>query len=294
MSRSERAAWSFVAPALIAIALFFALPVIGALLLSFTDFDIYALADSRNMRIVGLENYARLLQNPLFWGAMGNTLWFVVFGTPLTIVVSLGAALLLNARVVKLRPIWRVALFAPYVTTLVATAVVWRYLLHTRYGLINAGLGEIGVSPVDWLGDPNWALPAILLFVIWKTFGYNMLIFLAVLQTVPEELHDAARVDGAGPWQRFRHVTLPAIAPAVVLVSIVSMASFFQLFAEPYVMTQGGPSQRTVTILYFMYEEGFKWWNLGSASAVAFVLFLCIFAVALLQLVVSRQFGRRA
>lgn len=294
MSRSERAAWSFVAPALIAIALFFALPVIGALLLSFTDFDIYALADSRNMRIVGLENYARLLQNPLFWGAMGNTLWFVAFGTPLTIVVSLGAALLLNARVVKLRPIWRVALFAPYVTTLVATAVVWRYLLHTRYGLINAGLGEIGVSPVDWLGDPNWALPAILLFVIWKTFGYNMLIFLAVLQTVPEELHDAARVDGAGPWQRFRHVTLPAIAPAVVLVSIVSMASFFQLFAEPYVMTQGGPSQRTVTILYFMYEEGFKWWNLGSASAVAFVLFLCIFAVALLQLVVSRQFGGRA
>jgi multiple sugar transport system permease protein len=118
-----------------------------------------------------------------------------------------------------------------------------------------------------------------------------MLIFLAVLQTVPDELHDAARVDGATGWQRFRHVTLPAIGPAVILVSIVSMAGFFQLFAEPYVMTQGGPSQRTVTILYFMYEEGFKWWNLGSASAVAFVLFLCIFAVAMLQVLVGRRLG---
>jgi len=288
VTRMERAAWSFVAPALIAIALFLALPVLGALLLSFTDFDIYALADSRNLRITGVENYTRLFESPLFWSTMRNTLWFVVIGTPLTILVSLAAALLLNSRVVKLRPIWRVALFAPYVTTLVATAVVWRYLLHTRYGAINAGLGEFGIPPIDWLGDPNWALPAILIFVIWKTFGYNMLIFLAVLQTVPDELHDAARVDGANGWQRFWHVTLPAIGPAVVLVSIVSMAGFFQLFAEPYVMTQGGPAQRTVTVLYFMYEEGFKWWNLGSASAVAFVLFLCIFAIALLQLRVSR------
>lgn len=292
MSRTERAAWSFVAPALIAIGLFFAIPVFAALLLSFTDFDIYALADQRNMRIVGVDNYTRLFENPLFWGAMSNTLWFVVFGTPLSIIVSLSAAMLLNARVVRLRPFWRVALFAPYVTTMVATAVVWRYLLHTRYGLINAGLGEFGIPQIDWLGDPAWALPAILLFVVWKTFGYNMLIFLAVLQTVPDELHDAARVDGANAWQRFRHVTLPAIGPALILVSIVSMAGFFQLFAEPYVMTQGGPSQRTVTILYFMYEEGFKWWNLGSASAVAFVLFLCIFAVAMLQLLVSRRLGR--
>lgn len=289
MSRTERAAWAFVGPAMIAIAAFFLLPMIGALALSFTDFDIYALADTANLRFIGFENYQRLFENPLFWRAMGTTLWFVLFGTPLTIVVSLAAALLLNARTLQWRPIWRVALFAPYVTTLVATAVVWRYLLHTRYGMINYALGALGLPRIDWLGDPHWALPAILLFVIWKTFGYNMLIFLAVLQTVPEDLHDAARIDGAGAWMRFRHVTLPAIAPAVVLVSIVSMAGFFQLFAEPYVMTLGGPEQSTVTVLYFMYEEGFKWWNLGSASAVAFILFLCIFAVALLQLWATRR-----
>jgi multiple sugar transport system permease protein len=292
VARVERAAWGFVAPALIAVGLFFVIPVVGALLLSLTDFDIYALADTANLRFVGLENYVRLLQNPLFWGAMGNTLWFVLIGTPVSIAASLGAALLLNSRVVRLKPIWRVVLFAPYVTTLVATAVVWRYLLHTRYGMINFGLEGVGLPAVDWLGRPEWALPAILLFVVWKTFGYNMLIFLAVLQTVPDELYDAARVDGAEAWTRFRHVTLPAIAPTLVLVSIISMSGFFQLFAEPYVMTQGGPAQSTVTVLYFMYEEGFKWWNLGSASAVAFVLFLCIVAVALLQLWAARRFGR--
>ena len=126
---------------------------------------------------------------------------------------------------------------------------------------------------------------------MWKLFGYSMLIFLAVLQTVPEELYEAARIDGAGPVKQFRHVTLPAIAPTVLLVSIISVATFFQLFAEPYVMTQGGPAQSTVTVLYFMYEEGFKWWNLGSASAVAFILFLCIFAITLVQLWVSRRLG---
>ncbi len=289
MSRGERAGWAFVAPSLIAISLFFVLPVFAALLLSLTDFDIYALADSDNLRFVGLENYARLLKNPLFWRALGNNVWFVVFGVPLSIGASLGAALILNARTLRWRAIWRVALFAPYVTTVVATAVVWRYLLHTRYGMINYGLESIGLPAVDWLGSPASALPAILLFVVWKTFGYNMLIFLAVLQTVPEDLHEAAKIDGAGPFTRFRHVTLPAIAPTLLLVSIISMAGFFQLFAEPYVMTQGGPAQSTVTMLYFMYEEGFKWWNLGSASAVAFVLFLCIFAVTLIQLFVSQR-----
>lgn len=287
----ERAAWGFVAPALIAIAVFFAIPVVSALLLSLTDFDIYALADLGNLRFVGIENYQRLLSNPLFWGAMKNTVWFAVLGVPLSIVASLAAAVILNDRMVKWRPVWRVMFFAPYVTTLVATAVLWNYLLHTRYGVINWAITSIGLPAVDWLGQPATSVPAILMFVVWKTFGYNMLIFLAVLQTVPEDLYEAARIDGAGAWRRFRHVTLPAIAPTLLLVSIISVAGFFQLFAEPYVMTQGGPAQSTVTVLYFMYEEGFKWWNLGSASAVAFILFLCILAVTLVQLAVAKRMG---
>jgi multiple sugar transport system permease protein len=287
-----RAPWLFVSPALLAIGLFFVVPAIASLFLSFTDFDIYALANLDNLRFVGFDNYARLIGNPLFWRAMGNTVWFVVLGVPLVVALSLAAALLVNARTLKWKPVWRVALFAPYVTTLVATAVVWRYLLHTRYGLVNYALGWFGIDPIDWLGSPTASLPAILIFVAWKTFGYNMIIFMAALQTVPHELHEAARIDGAGPWARFRHVTLPAIAPVVLLVSILSVAGFFQLFAEPYVMTQGGPAQSTVTVLYFMYEEGFKWWNLGSGAAVAFILFVMIFAVTLAQLAVAKRAER--
>ncbi len=285
----ERTAWSFVAPALIAIGLFFALPTVAALFLSLTDFDIYAVADLRNLRFVGLGNYANLFARPLFWQALGTTMWFVVFGVPATVIASLAAALLLNAKTLRWKPLWRLALFAPFVTTLVATAVVWRYLLHTRYGLINYALGSIGIAPVDWLGSPHAAIPAILIFVVWKTFGYNMIIFLTALQTTSADLYEAARIDGAGWWTQFRHVTLPAIGPTLLLVSILSIAGFFQIFAEPYVMTLGGPAQSTVTVLYFMFEEGFKWWNLGTASAVAVILFVLILIVTVIQLRLTRE-----
>jgi len=286
-----RAGWAMSSPALAAITLFFVFPAIASLFLSFTDFDIYALANLDNLRFVGFQNYTRLFDNPLFWRAMTNTLLFVVLGVPLIVALSLFAAMLVNSRWLAWRPVWRVALFAPYVTTLVATAVVWRYLLHTRYGLVNYLLSLVGIGPIDWLGSPNASLPAILIFVGWKTFGYNMIIFLAALQTVPRELDEAARIDGAGWWTRLRHVTLPAIAPTVLLVSVLTVAGMFQLFAEPYVMTQGGPAQSTVTVLYFMYEEGFKWWNLGSGAAVAFLLFLCILAVTLVQLRLAKRGG---
>jgi multiple sugar transport system permease protein len=286
-----RAGWAMASPALAAIALFFAVPAIASLFLSFTDFDIYALANLDNLRFVGFQNYARLVENPLFWKAMTNTLLFVVLGVPFIVALSLFAAMLVNSRWLAWRPVWRVALFAPYVTTLVATAVVWRYLLHTRYGVVNYLLSFFGIPPIDWLGSPDASLPAILIFVGWKTFGYNMIIFLAALQTVPRELDEAARIDGAGWWTRLRHVTLPAIAPTILLVSVLTVAGMFQLFAEPYVMTQGGPAQSTVTVLYFMYEEGFKWWNLGSGAAVAFLLFLCILAVTLVQLRLARRGG---
>lgn len=283
--------WMFVAPALAVIASFFAVPVLAALVLSFTDFDIYALADLGNVRFVGLGNYLRLLQTALFWRALGNTLFFVTIGAPTSLALSLGSALLLNARLARLRATFRTALFAPVVTTLVAVAVIWTYLLHTRYGLINYGLGLLGLPAVNWLGDPRWSMPALALFSIWKNFGYNMVIFLAALQSIPADLYEAARIDGASNVQQFRHVTLPSLAPTLLLVSILSIAGYMQLFAEPYVMTQGGPAQSTVSVLYFMYEEGFKYWNLGSASAVAFVLFFLMFLVTRLQQAVARRWS---
>ena len=283
------AAWWFVAPALLVIGVFFVLPVLAALAISFTDFDLYALADLANLRFAGVRNYVRLLETPLFWQAVGNTVYFVVVGVPLSIAASLGAALLLSSPLARLQSFFRTALFTPVVTTLVAVAVIWRYLLSTRYGMINFVLGHFGLGPIDWLGDPHWAMPAIILFAVWKSFGYNMVILLAGLQSIPRDLYEAARVDGASALQRFLHVTVPTLAPILAIVSILTVAGYFQLFAEPYVMTQGGPLQSTVSVLYFMYEEGFKWWNLGSASAVAFLLFLFIFAITALQLRVARR-----
>lgn len=277
--KPSTAGWIFAAPALSVIAVFFGVPVLAALALSLTDFDIYSLAHIENLRFVAFDNYLNLLRNPLFWSALGNTMYFVVVGVPLSIAVSLSAALLLHAKSAWLKPFFRTAYFAPVVTTVVAVAVIWRYLFHTRYGLVNWALSWFGIDQIDWLGNPHWAMPSIILFAVWKNFGYNMIIFLAGLQSIPEDLYEAARIDGASPWAQFRFVTLPMLGPVLLMVSILTLSGYFQLFAEPYVITQGGPLQSTVSVLYLMYEEGFKWWNLGNASAVAFLLFVLIAAV---------------
>ncbi|MBB3226671.1 multiple sugar transport system permease protein [Luteibacter sp. Sphag1AF] len=286
---TTRAAWLFLTPALIVLGMFFLLPVLAALLLSLTDYDLYALADIRNLRFIGLENYWTLLHRPLFWSALGHTVYFVVVGVPLSLAASLGAAMLLNSPLARFKPFFRTALFAPVVTTVVAVAVIWRYLFNTKYGLVNAALDSIGIAPIDWLGDPHWSMPTIILFAVWKNFGYNMIIFMAGLQAIPADLYEAARIDGASALRQFQHITLPMLKPTMVMVSILTVSGYFQLFAEPYVMTEGGPLQSTTSVLYLMYEEGFKWWNLGSASAVAFLLFIIMFAVTAVMLRLSRR-----
>ncbi|MCC6136402.1 MAG: sugar ABC transporter permease [Candidatus Contendobacter sp.] len=281
--------WAFLAPALLLIAVFFFLPVIAALLLSFTDFDIYALGDLDRLRFVGFDNYLQLLQSPLFWTALGNTAYFVIVGGPLSVTVSLGAALLVNSHLNRYPGLFRTALFLPVVTTLVAVAVVWRYLYHPRYGLLNYGLSWFGVEPIDWLGDPQWAMPAIILMAVWKNFGFNMIVFIAGLQTIPTTLYEAARIDGAGAWRQFRHITLPLLGPTFLFVALMTLIGYFQVFAEPYVMTQGGPANSTLSVVLLMYEEGFRWWNMGYASAAAFVLFALILAATALQLKLRRR-----
>jgi multiple sugar transport system permease protein len=287
----RRAAWLLTVPALLVIGLFFFVPVLAAFVLSLTDFDLYALADLHNLRFVGLGNYLDVLRAPLFWKSLVNTFYFVGVGVPLSIAASLGAALLLDSRLARWKGVFRTALFAPVVTTVVAVAVIWRYLLHTRYGLINYLLAKAGLAPIDWLGNPHWSMPAIILFAVWKNFGYNMVILLAALQTVPAELREAARIDGANALQQFRHITLPLLRPALLLVAIITVAGYFQLFAEPYVMTRGDPLQSTVSVLYYMYEEGFKWWSLGRATAIAFLLFALILVVTRVLVRIGKRGG---
>ena len=280
----RRAAILFIAPGLIVILIFFLIPVCASFLLSLTDFDLYALADVHNIRLVGLKNYVDLLHNPLFWKALVNTLYFTIVGGPLTVIVSLGIALLVNAKTARWKSLYRTVYFAPVVTTIVAVAIVWKYLYHPRYGLLNRGLAIFGVAPIDWLGDPHWAMPAIILLGVWKNFGYNMIIFVAALQGIPEELYEAARIDGASALQQFRHITLPLLGPTFVFVGIITAIGYLQLFPEPYVMTRGGPVYSTLSIVMLMYEQGFRWWNMGFAASVAFVLFIVIAIATLLQL----------
>jgi multiple sugar transport system permease protein len=278
----------FAAPALAALLLFFLLPVAAALVLSLTDFDLYALADPTSLRFVGLANYARLLGDPIFWTALANTLYFAAAGGTLSVLASLGGALLLQAPLARARGFFRTVYFLPVVTTLVAVAIVWRFLYHPRIGLLNRALAAVGLPGADWLGDPSFAMPAIILLSIWKNFGFNLVIFAAALEAIPERLYEAARLDGASGWQQLRFVTLPLLRPTTGFVVLMTAIGSLQLFAEPYVMTQGGPGDATRSLVLLMYEQGFRWWNLGHAAALAFVLFAL---VALATALGRRLFG---
>ncbi|HEY6196053.1 MAG TPA: sugar ABC transporter permease [Candidatus Eisenbacteria bacterium] len=282
--RQARAGLWFTLPSVLLILVFFFGPVLYGLWLSLTDFDLYAIGDPSTARFVGLGNYSGALTNPEFWNALKVTLWYALVGAPVSVAVSLAAALLVDAHTTRFKPFFRAVYFAPVVTTLVAVAIVWRYLYQPQYGIVNALLRPFGVPTIDWLGDPHWALFSILVLAVWKNFGYNLLIFVAGLQGVPRELHEAAELDGANGWQRFWNVTLPELAPVFLFVSVTTMINYFQLFAEPYVMTQGGPLKSTTSLVLLMYEQGFRWWRLGYAAALAFLLFAVILVATTVQM----------
>jgi len=282
--RQARAGLLLALPSVALILVFFWGPVLYGLWLSLTDFDVYAIADPSTVRFVGSGNYLHAFSEPDFWNALRITLVYALVGAPVSVAVSLAAALLVDAKTTRWKPFFRAVYFAPVVTTLVAVAIVWRYLYQPQYGLVNALLGRFGIPRIDWLGDPHWALPAILVLAVWKNFGYNLLIFVAGLQNVPRELHEAAELDGASGWQRFWNVTLPELAPVFLFVSVTTMINYFQLFAEPYVMTQGGPLKSTNSLVLLMYEQGFRWWRLGYAAALAFILFAVILAATAVQM----------
>ncbi len=289
MKTKLAAPYVFLAPALSALLIFFFLPILAAFVMSTTDFDIYALGNLDRARFVFLENYRRILNDPLFWKAVRNTLYFVGIGGPLTIFLALSAAIALNSKLLRFKKLFRLAFFMPVVTTLVAVAVVWRYMYHPRFGFINYMLSFVGIDAIDWLGDPFWAMPALILLAAWKNFGYSMMIFLAGLQTIPEQLYEAASIDGASRLQQHLHVTIPALMPTTFFVAIITVIGYFQLFAEPYIMTQGGPLNATLSIVLYLYDQGFRWWRMGYSSALAFILFFLMIVIALGQAWIAKR-----
>jgi multiple sugar transport system permease protein len=270
-------AYGLLAIPLLGTLMFRVLPGIGSFWLSFTQWNLITAPE-----MVGLANFERMLTDPLFWKATLNTIYYVGVTVPLVVAVSLGMALLLNRKVRGIG-VFRTIYFLPVVSSMVAVAVMWRWMLNPDYGLVNAFLALFGIDGPSWLGTSQWAMPSIIMVSVWREVGFYMIILLAALQGVPRNLLEAASIDGAGPWQRFWGVTFPMISPSVFLVSIMALINNFQAFDLMYVMTEGGPQNATTNLVVYLYQQGFQFFDIGYGSAIALVLFLMILGITLLQ-----------
>jgi multiple sugar transport system permease protein len=264
-------------PSLIGMGAFYLLPVAASLVLSFAEWDLLT-----PIKWIGLDNYAAILNDGTMWQALRNTILFILGYLPSVVVLGLALALLLNRRL-NGRTIFRAIYFVPVVTSWVAVSLIWKWLLNPQYGLINYGLSLIGIKGPGWLFDPSWALPGVILTSIWKDMGFVTVIYLAGLQEIPEHLFEAAALDGATPWQRFRTITWPMLAPTTFFVTSISLISSFQVFDQVWIMTQGGPAGATSTMVELIYKNAFSYSKMGYASAISWILFLFIFTVTIAQ-----------
>jgi multiple sugar transport system permease protein len=276
------AAWGFALPFLIIFSVFMAGPVLASLAMSFTDLRSADLRNPLAVNTVGFDNYVRLLHDETFLRAAANTLYFVAVGVPLTIVCALALAVLLNRGVNRLRTFFRLGFYLPVVTSIVAVAVVWRFLLQVDAGPVNQVLRVFGIDGPNWLTDPTWAMPALIVMAVWRNMGYLMVIFLAGLQAIPRELYEAAEVDGAGAWARFRDVTLPMLRPTMLFAAVITGIGYLQFFEEPLVMTRGGPLDRTLSVSFYIYKQ-FGFGNYNYAAAMSYVLFVAIVVLTIAQ-----------
>jgi multiple sugar transport system permease protein len=281
-SRESRAAWILALPFMLLFVVFTAGPVIASLYMSLTDIKARDLRSPFDVTFVGLENYAHVFSDDRFRTAAFNTAYFVIIGVPLTLGIALAAALALNKGITKFRTVFRVGYYTPVVTSIVAVAVVWRFLLREDVGLVNTILRWFGINGPDWLGSTTWAMPSLIAMASWRNFGTAMIIFLAGLQSVPVVLHEAASVDGASSWQRFRHITVPLLRPTILFVMVTTVIGYVQFFEEPFVMTNGGPLDSTVSLSMFTYRQ-FGFGNYGFASATSYVLFVIIVCLTAVQ-----------
>jgi ABC-type sugar transport system permease subunit len=287
-SRRRRAlvAYTFMLPSLIVMAVFMFYPLIRAAILSFTNYSVFGVA-----KYVGLANYTTLLQSHQFWSDLGNTAYYAAVVTPVSIVLALALALLLNRRGLPARGVLRAAIFLPAVVSLAVAAIPFRLLFTPSIGLITYWLGSIGVHSSDWLDSTTLAMPAVIIVGIWKDVGFYMVIYIAGLQTIPPEYYEAARIDGASAWQRFRNITWPLLSNTTMFITIIALIASFQAFDQIFVMTQGGPAFSTETLVMLIYRQGFQQFQMGYASAIGYVLVLIILIFSLFQM---RYFNRRA
>jgi len=288
--RESLVAWSFALPFLLLFTVFMAGPIMVALVTSFTDLRVTDIRNPLSVDFVGLENYLAVLGDARFQKAAANTAVFVLVGVPLTMALGLAAAVGLNQGIVRFRTFFRVGFYLPVVTSIVAIAVVWRLLLGTEAGLINGILAGFGIDGPGWLTDERYALWSIIAMAAWRNLGFLMVIFLARLQTIPGDLYEAAEVDGANRWQRFKGITLPLMRPTLLFGAVITGIGYVQFFEEVFVMTEGGPLNATLSLALYAYDQ-FSFGNYGYTAAIAFILFL---AIAMLTVVQFRLFRTEA
>jgi len=281
--RQDLIGWSFAAPFVILFGIFLALPIIAAFALSFTSFGLRDLDNPIGTTVVGVQNYTDLLGDPKFWKSLGNTIYFVVVGVPLTLALGLVVANALSRGITRFRTVFRVGYYLPVITSIVAIAVVWRFLLNPDVGLINILLSNLGITGPNWLASSTLAMPSIIAMAVWRNLGFAMVVFVAGMQAIPAMLYEAASIDGAGRWQAFRYVTLPMLRPTILFMLVITTIGYLQLFEEPFVMTDGGPLDATLSVTMYMYQQGFEFFHQGYASAIAYVLFVIVAIVAFLQ-----------
>ncbi|QOT16084.1 carbohydrate ABC transporter permease [Paenarthrobacter sp. YJN-5] len=279
--RNAIVAWLFALPFVLVFAVFMLGPLVSSFLMSFTDFRARDIDQPLAVGFVGFDQYAELFENKQFLHSLANTAYFVVVGIPLTTALALALAVALNNGITRFRTAFRVGFYTPVVTSIVAVAVVWRFILQPD-GLLNVILGAFGITGPDWLNSTTWSMPALILLAVWRNLGTLMIIFLAGLQNVSEEVLEAAAMDGANAWQRFMRITLPMLRPTLLLGTVLLSVGFLQFFEEPFVMTKGGPLDSTLSISYFTYNQ-FGFGKYGLASAASYVLFVAIALLSLLQ-----------
>lgn len=270
-------AWLFLAPTILGLAVLSAGPIIASFGISLTDWDLLSPAE-----FVGLDNFASLFSNDRFLLALRNTAFFTLTSVPLGLILGLGLALALDQPIRGIAII-RTAYFLPVVTSTTAIALVWLWIYSPQGGLLNAILGVFGIPPEKWVSDPFWSMPSIVVMSVWQGLGTSVIIFLAGLQGIPQEFYDAAAVDGAGRWARFRHVTLPLLTPTIFFTGILAFIGAFQVFDQVYVLARPGePSRSTITLVYFIYESGFDNFKMGLAAAASWILFLIVAILTIL------------
>ena len=283
-----RAAWILAIPFTLLFLAFTVWPVAQSLFMSFTDTKQKDLRTPFSVNFIGIDNYVKALSDPVFQKAAGNTAYFVLVGVPLTLAVALLAAVALDKGITRFRAIFRLGFYTPVITSIVAVAVVWRFILQPDSGLLNTVLSWFGIIGPNWLGDVQWSMPSLILMAVWRNFGTGMIIFLAGLQAVPFSLQEAAAIDGASAWQRFWHITFPLLRPTLLFVSVTTAIGYLQFFEEPFVMTQGGPLNSTISLSMYTYNQ-FGYGNYGLATSMSYLIFVVIAVVTALQFRLLRE-----